>query len=109
MASNRDEIMGQIYVAFGQGAGMRVSRKTCSELWDRYYGKIDNALSKWDTDGVQALERIRALGRMMAAEATTQGLSAIMHTGDAFKKCAEQIEKVSGVTGGLESATIFCT
>lgn len=110
MAAEHDDVMGQIYIAFGQGAGnLRVSRKTCAELRDRYYKLIDNALPQWGAEGAQALERIRALGRMMAAEATNQGLSAVMHTGDAFKKCAEKVEQVSGVTGGTEDATIFCT
>jgi hypothetical protein len=110
MAAEHDDIMGQIYIAFGQGAGnLRVSRKTCAELRNRYYGKIDKALPQWDAEGAQALERIRTLGRMMAADATNKGLSSIMHTGDAFKECAETVEQVSGVTGGTQDSTIFCT
>lgn len=106
--ADQDDIMGQIFIAFGQGAGtMRVSRKTCAELRGRYFRKINEAIPQWDAQGAQALERIRALGRMMAAEATASGLSAITHEGEAFKKCAEQVEKASGATAGME-ATIWC-
>jgi hypothetical protein len=104
-----EEIMGQIYIAFGQGAGsMRVSRKTCAELRKRYYPKIAKALDHWDREGAQALERVRALGRMIAAEATAKGLSAIIHSGTEFERCATAVEKSSGETAALAAATIFC-
>lgn len=103
-----EDIMGQIYIAFGQGAGnLRVSRKTCAELRKRYYPKIAKALDLWDKEGAQALERVRALGRMIAAEATARGLSAITHSGTEFEKCASAVETVSGETAA-QAATIFC-
>jgi hypothetical protein len=75
MAYTRDGIMAQIYVAFGQGTGaVRVSQDVCVALRDRYNGLISDAVvGQWDTLGVQVLERIRALGRLMAANASLAG------------------------------------
>lgn len=75
MDYTRDGIMAQMFVAFGQGTGaVRVSQDVCTALRDRYYGHIDDAVVRdWETLAVQVLERIRALGRLMAINAGAAG------------------------------------
>lgn len=96
MAYTEEEIMGQIYVAFGQGTGnMRVSHKVCGALKGRYARFItDDVKNKlWETEGVQALERIRALGRLMAVKASLAGKTVIQD--DIFTTSAQAIEQES--------------
>ena len=73
-------IMAQILVAFGQGAGThRVSRAACLALIDRYepLAGQPSVHDIWDEEGVQALERIRAIGRLAAQMTTTDGRTTI--------------------------------
>jgi hypothetical protein len=100
MAYTRDGIMAQILVAFGQGTGqVRVSQATCMALHDRYYPRItDEVIGQWGSEAVHALERIRALGRMMAVQAGAAGQTTL---GDAeLTDAAATVEK--------ESMTLFC-
>jgi hypothetical protein len=94
-AYTRDGIMAQIWVAFGQGTGpVRVAQEACLELRERYYGRItDDVIATWGKVAVQVLERIRAIGRMLAANAAASGRTAI--AGSVVKEAAKVVERES--------------
>lgn len=76
MAYTRDGIMAQIWVAFGQGTGLvRVSQDAAMELHRWYYNAISDAMvdELWDKESGAILERIRAIGRLAAANLTALG------------------------------------
>jgi hypothetical protein len=75
MAYTREGIMSQVYVAFVQGSGaVRVSQGACVALGERYLPRIDEALvARWESEAVQVLERIRAIGRTAAAHMALAG------------------------------------
>jgi hypothetical protein len=100
MAYTKDGIMAQVYVAFGQGTGpVRVSQDTCTALFNRYYGRIDDdVLAHWGNYAVQALERVRALGRLMATNAAAAGKTSI--DGADLQVSADKV--------AVESATALC-
>lgn len=80
MGYSQDGIMAQIWIAFGQGSGsMRVSQEAAMELHRWYFGAITPEVvqQKWETDAVQVLERIRAIGSLAAMKATSAGATAI--------------------------------
>jgi hypothetical protein len=95
MTYDREEIMAQIYVAFGQGTGiLRVSRGACAALAARYGTRIDEDIAAlWESVAVQVLERMRAIGRAAAAEASLAGRTAI--SGDVVRKAAARVETLS--------------
>jgi hypothetical protein len=79
MAYSSEGVMAQIWVAFGQGTGaMRVQHDAALALRD-IYGRAITArvVTEWPTVGVQALERIRAVGRLAAAKAAGRGATSI--------------------------------
>ena len=62
--SDREVVMAQVYTAFGQGTGeIRVSRDACAELARQIEPHMEKMLESWDTQAVQVLERVRAIGR----------------------------------------------
>jgi histone H3/H4 len=72
----QEGIMAQIFVAFGQGTGaIRVSQAAAVELRSLYFDAItaDVVDKRWVEDGVQVLERIRAIGRLCWLKATERG------------------------------------
>jgi hypothetical protein len=72
-------IMDQICVAFGQGTGpMEVSGAAAMAL-KAYYGVAltEEVVQQWDGVAAQALERVRAAGRLAALQATSRAASAI--------------------------------
>ncbi len=73
--SDIEDILGQFYIAFGQGLGsLRVSRRTAAALRERYLMVINSViLEEWDSIGSEVLERVRAVGRMAAIRAATVG------------------------------------
>ncbi len=74
------DLIAQTMVAFGQGTGyMRVSHEATRALLARYETWIEQKglLRTWETDAVQILERIRAIGRLAALRATQDGRTAI--------------------------------
>lgn len=80
MAYTQEGIMAQIWIAFGQGAGaLRVTQGAAMELHRWYYGAItpDVVEEKWETDALQVLDRIRAIGSLAALKATSLGATAI--------------------------------
>jgi methionyl-tRNA formyltransferase len=80
MAYTRDGIMAQIWIAFGQGAGLtRVSQAAAMELHRWYFGAITPEVVdvKWETDAGQVLERIRAIGSLASLKAISAGATTI--------------------------------
>ena len=80
MAYTQEGIMAQIWVAFGQGAGaIRVSQGAAMELHRWYFEAITEQVvdERWETDAVQVLDRIRAIGSLAALKATSTGATAI--------------------------------
>jgi hypothetical protein len=100
MAYTREGILAQVCVAFGQGTGeVRVSQEACMALYNRYAGMLtDQVIDIWEQEAVQALERIRALGRMVATQTHLAGLTVI--SAEQVKIAAPQVE--------LNSDTILC-
>jgi hypothetical protein len=80
-AYTQEGIMFQILVAFGQGTGAtRVSQDAAVALRDLYFNAITNEIvtTRWGAEGGQALERVRALGRLAAFKALQRGDSKIV-------------------------------
>ena len=80
MAYTQEGIMAQILVSFGQGTGMiRVSQDAALELRRWYFDAITPQIvnTQWATQGVQVLDRIRAIGSLAALKATGSGSTAI--------------------------------
>jgi hypothetical protein len=75
MGYTAEGIMSQVHLAFGQGTGtVRVSLDACRALADRYAPRIDsNVVGRWETEAVQVLERIRAIGRLAADRTALEG------------------------------------
>jgi len=72
----QEGIMAQIWVAFGQGTGAtRVSQTAAVTLRTLYLGAITAEVvdQRWANEGVQVLERIRAIGRLAAFKAMERG------------------------------------
>jgi hypothetical protein len=79
----QEGIMAQIWVAFGQGAGMtRASQKAVLALRGRYFDHIASSgiMEVWGEHGVQVLERLRAIGRVAAHKALLRGDTTISET-----------------------------
>ncbi len=80
MAYTQEGIMAQIWIAFGQGAGaIRVSQDAALELRRWYFDAITPQIvsTEWGTQGVQVLDRIRAIGSLAATKAVLAGSTAI--------------------------------
>ena len=80
MAYTQEGIMAQIWIAFGQGAGaIRVSQDAAMELRRWYFDAITPEIINqvWETEAVQVLDRIRAIGTLAALKATTVGATSI--------------------------------
>lgn len=80
--STTDDILGQFYVAFGHGVGsLRVTRAAAARLRETYRPLIEKDLAeRWDDDEFagQVLERMRAVGRKAAHEATLRGDTTVL-------------------------------
>lgn len=88
-------ILGQGFVAFGQGTGaMRVSRQAVAAFSERY-GVVLTAevIQRWDAVAVQVLERLRAVGRLAAHLATGAARTAINR--EDFLRAAAAVEAES--------------
>jgi hypothetical protein len=99
-SANIEDIMGQFFVALGQGTGhVRIQREAIREFRSRYLPRITNQMIHgWDTDGVQVLERVRAIGRLAAINVGAAGQISINSRAlfDAMMRVEE------------ESATVYC-
>ncbi|HEY9421131.1 MAG TPA: hypothetical protein VIW92_06935 [Thermoanaerobaculia bacterium] len=88
--------MAQIWIAFGQGAGpIRVSQEAAMELHRWYFDAITPEVidERWETDAVQVLDRIRAIGSLAAMKATNLGSIAI--TPKEVYESASQVQDTS--------------
>ncbi len=73
-----EEILGQVLVVFGQGTGaIRIPRKTVAAIRSRYLAMKDRALPVWDTEAVEALDRVRIVGRLAAQNAVARGANEV--------------------------------
>jgi hypothetical protein len=73
-----EDILGQFFFAFGQGAGtMRVQRSAIAALRRRYAGAIEEASAEWNTAGPHVLGLVGQVGRLAAMLATQAGRAAI--------------------------------
>ncbi|MGB2713058.1 MAG: hypothetical protein WBC51_02700 [Vicinamibacterales bacterium] len=92
--SEVEQILGQFFVAFGQGAGcVRVRRETVLAIRDRYIDVIEAESHTWEEEAVQVLERVRTVGRLAALIATERGSSSI--TREDFVQSTGRIESTS--------------
>jgi hypothetical protein len=73
-----EDIVGQCWVAFGQGAGsMKVSREAIAAGRKHYTDYFSNHIATWDDDSLQMLEFVQAAGRLAAHLATFEGFAVI--------------------------------
>jgi histone H3/H4 len=96
MAYTQEGIMAQVWIAFGQGAGaIRVSHDAAMELRRWYFDAITPEVinERWQTDAVQALDRIRAIGRLAALTAAGAG-STVIKPEDIYAS-AKKVQAVS--------------
>lgn len=95
--SGYDDILGQMLVAFGAGAqGMRVTRRAIAAFRARYsreWFERRQIGPNWDTNGVQILERVKAIGRAAAAQATNAGQTKV--DADDLHATAKRVEAAS--------------
>jgi hypothetical protein len=96
MAYTQAGIMAQLWIAFGQGSGaIRVSQDAAMELYRWYFNAITpQIVDEWDTDAVQVLDRIRAIGSLAAMKATSVGATAISPQN--VYDSAAQVQETSG-------------
>jgi histone H3/H4 len=79
--SDPEDILGQFFFAFGQGAGtMRVRRGAIAALRQRYQDPIRAAGGDWDTAAPHVLSLLAQVGRLASLLATQAGRSAIGET-----------------------------
>jgi len=77
-ADHAEDILGQFFVAFGQGAGqMRVRRTAIAALRKRYADPIRAANVDWDRVAPSVLGLVGQVGRLAALIATQAGRAAI--------------------------------
>jgi hypothetical protein len=101
-----EEVMGQALVAFGQGTGaVWVHHEAVRALRTLYAGYVGRALQYWDEDAGQALERVRATGRLAALLAIQAGRMAI--TEHDFTTAAGMVREVNRDAQG--NITRICT
>jgi hypothetical protein len=73
-----DDILGQFYFAFGQGAGtMRVRREAIAALRRRYRPAIQTSAAVWPEAAGNVLSLLTQVGRLAALLATQAGRTAI--------------------------------
>lgn len=97
----QEGIMAQIFVAFGQGTGAtRISQTAAMELHNLYFGAITQDIvdNQWATQGVQVLERIRAIGKLAAFQAMQRGATSV----------SPEDVQLSAATVQTTSDTDFC-
>lgn len=97
----QEGVMAQIWVAFGQGAGLtRTSQKAVMVLHARYFNHIASSgiIDVWGENAVQVLERIRTIGKVAAFKALERGATSISEAD--VTAAVESVE--------LESDTSWC-
>ncbi len=89
-----DLMLGQALVALGQGMGaIRFPRQTVAAARAHFLGMAKRASATWDRDAVEALERVRMIGRLAAQLAVARG---DVHVVEAdFATAARSVETLS--------------
>ena len=78
LTQDSEDILGQFYFAFGQGAGtMRVQRAAIAALRARYLPNIKAASLDWTDVAGNVLSLLQQVGRLAALLATQSGRTAI--------------------------------
>jgi hypothetical protein len=73
-----EDILGQFYCAFAQGAGaMRIRRGAIRALRGRYFGPIQTLGGQWEEIASSVLPLLAQVGRLAALLATQTGCTAI--------------------------------
>ncbi|HKV98841.1 MAG TPA: hypothetical protein VJN96_03395 [Vicinamibacterales bacterium] len=73
-----EDILGQFYCAFAQGAGaMRIRRGAIRALRGRYFGPIQTLGAQWEEIAPSVLPLLAQVGRLAALLATQTGRTAI--------------------------------
>ena len=73
-----EDIFGQFYYAFGQGAGtMRVRRSAIAALRRRYIVSIQAEAATWNTVAANVLSFVTQVGRLASLFATADGRTTI--------------------------------
>lgn len=91
-----DDVVQQSLVAFGQGTDyMRVNRDAAQGIVDLMRATVERTKvhERWETDAVQILERLRAVGRVAALYATQDGRTVI--NGEDVSKAAVKVQLAS--------------
>ena len=90
-AANPEDILGQFYFAFGQGAGsMRVRQEAIAALRRRYYPAIQASAAAWPDMAGNILSLLAQVGRLAALLATQAGRTAI--TAADFMQARRRVE-----------------
>ncbi len=107
-----EDVIQQSLVAFGQGTSyMRVNREAAQYIVDLMKATVDRfrAHQTWETDAVQVLERVRAIGRLATHYATVAGQTVI--DGENVSRAALMVQRISksgscpdGPGGGISTA-----
>lgn len=97
---SKEGILAQVAAAFGQGTGaVRIAQSAILALTQRYEPQVDEKLLEvWEHEGVQVLERIRAMGRLASELSTREGGTAIQP--EHVMEACRTVERASG--------TLFC-
>lgn len=105
-----DDVVQQSLVAFGQGTDyMRVNAEAAQYVVDLMRVTIERfrVHETWETEAVQVLERLRAIGRLSASYATQGGSTVI--TGEEVSKASILVQRSSKTSlcnsGGTSPAT----
>ncbi|OLC76698.1 MAG: hypothetical protein AUH72_18460 [Acidobacteria bacterium 13_1_40CM_4_65_8] len=85
-----EQILAQLFIAFGQGAGtMTVSHEAIAAARNLYINRIPEFENKWDEIALQSLEYARAIGRVAALRAVQHGRNVISK--DDWIEAAKQV------------------
>lgn len=89
------EVLAQMFIAFGQGAGMSVSREAIRAATRTYAPLARANLTKWGELELQTLEYARTLGRLAAYLALRDGKQVIGE--EHYREASERFAAAAGV------------
>lgn len=105
-----EDVIQQSLVAFGQGTNyMRVNREAAQYVVDLMRSLIERFRTHetWETDAVQVLERLRAIGRLAAHYATLAGQTVI--AGEEVSRATILVQRTSKTQCGNDSGNTMTT
>lgn len=101
-----EDVVQQSLVAFGQGTNyMRVNAEAAQYVVDVMRAAIERSRihENWETEAVQYLERVRAIGRLACLYATQSGQTVI--GGEDVSKAAILVQRTSKSPGCSNNTT----